>query len=96
MTSTTFTDPHHHVDEGFLTFLLERLGEEVVAANARRHAAETIAPLVTERGLQLLEELVRGLENGEAPDHLSLGLLTVAYHDHPDFRRRWNRWTPAD
>jgi hypothetical protein len=96
MTSTTSTDSRHRVDEGFLAFLLERLGEEVVAANARRHAAETTAPPVTERGLQLLEELVRGLESGEVPDHMSLGLLTVAYHDHPDFLRRWNRWSAAD
>ncbi len=94
MTSTTLTDSRP--DEAFLAFLLERLSEEVVAANERRRSTDAVVPLVAERGLRLLEELVRGLEGGVAPDHMSLGLLTVAYGDHPDFCGRWNRWTPAD
>ncbi|CUR55815.1 hypothetical protein NOCA2300047 [metagenome] len=95
MTSTTLTDSRHAVEEAFLAFLHDRLSEEVRAAARRHSAAESVSP-VSERGLRLLDELVRGLENGEAPDHMSLGLLTVAYGDHPDFLPRWNRWTPED
>lgn len=96
MTSSTL---HHQpaasaVDRDFLDFLFERLSEETIAASYRRQTATPEATAHAERGLRFLDELVRGLKRGEAPDHMTLGLLTVAYRTHPDFHPTWSRWTP--
>lgn len=80
------------VDRDFLDFLFQRLSEETIAATHRRQTTTPEAAAHAERGLRFLDELVRGLKRGEMPDHLSLGLLTVAYSTHPDFRPAWNRW----
>ncbi|MGD9960846.1 hypothetical protein [Nocardioides sp.] len=96
MRSTTTREPRAAVSPAFLAFLLDRLTEEIIAATYRRQTATGPSVEAAERGLRLLDELILGLKRGEAPDHMSLGMLTVAYGDHPDFRASWNRWTPAD
>ncbi len=79
-------------DPGLLAFLVERLSEERAAAAARGRTSTPDAAERTQRGLVMLEEVVRDLEEGRAPDPMLLGLLTVAYAGRPDFRREWNRW----
>jgi hypothetical protein len=83
------------VDPAFLEFLTDRLAEEVVAATHRRQSASTESADVAERGVRMLDELVATLDRGETPDQMSLDLLRVAYHRHPEFRPEWNRWLRA-
>ena len=87
----TATNPPHR-DPALLAFLTERLAEERAAAAERHSDAGPEATERTERGLRMLEELVRDLEQGRTPDAMTLGLLTVAYAGRPDFRKEWNRW----
>ena len=79
-------------DPGLLAFLRERLVEERAAAATRVTGSTPEDTERTERGLRMLEEVVRDLEEGRTPDPMMLGLLTVAYAGRPDFRREWNRW----
>ena len=83
------------VDPAFLQFLTDRLAEEVVAATHRRQSASSGSADVADRGVQMLDELVATLDRGETPDQMSLDLLSVAYHRHPEFRVEWNRWLQA-
>jgi hypothetical protein len=78
-----------HADRAFLTFLAERLVEELAAAR-RRVAAGTDAGEVTERGLGLMREIVLDLEAGTQPHRVSLGILRMIYAGHPDFRAEWS------
>ena len=87
---TTANPPHR--DPALLAFLTERLAEEREAAAQRGTTAGPVDTERTERGLRMLEEVVRDLEEGRTPDPMMLGLLTVAYAGRPDFRREWNRW----
>ena len=79
-------------DPAFLAFLTQRLSEERVDAASRRDTASPEDAEQTERGLRMLDELVRDLQQGRTPDRMTLGLLTMAYADRPDFRREWSRW----
>ena len=79
-------------DPALLAFLSERLVEERLAAEHRAKTSTSEAVERTERGLHMLEEVVRDLESGRTPDRMMLGLLTVAYARRPGFRREWNRW----
>lgn len=79
-------------DPAFLAFLRDRLTEETVAATGRSHDATAHPGSTGDRGLRMMHELLWAMEHGEAPDRMSLGLLTVAYAAHPDFDPTWNRW----
>lgn len=77
-------------DEEFLSFLSERLTEEVIGVTRRRECSADPDARV-ERQLALLDELLRQLEAGDLPDDTTLQLLTQAYADHPDFQQDWRR-----
>jgi len=79
-------------DPAFLAFLTERLSEERVKAASRSATVNPEDAEQTERGLRMLDELVRDLQQGRTPDRMTIGLLTMAYADRPDFRREWSRW----
>jgi hypothetical protein len=77
-------------DDDFLSFLSERLTEEVIAAPRRRECAgDPDARL--ERQLAVLDELLRQLGAGDLPDDTTLQLLTQAYAEHPEFLEEWRR-----
>jgi hypothetical protein len=77
-------------DEEFLSFLSERLTEEVIAVTRRRECA-TDPEAHVERQLAVLDELLRRLRSGDLPDDTTLQLLTQAYAGHPEFREEWRR-----
>jgi len=79
-------------DPAFLAFLTERLSEERGAAASRRRTVSAEEVQQSERGLRMLDELVRDLQQGRTPDRMTIGLLTMAYAHRPDFRREWSRW----
>jgi hypothetical protein len=87
----TITDPPTE-DPAFLAFLTDRLSEERADAASRRKDVSPQKSEQTERGLRMLDELVRDLQQGRTPDRMTLGLLTMAYAGRPDFRREWSRW----
>ena len=87
----TSTDPPSE-NPAFLAFLSDRLAEERAEAASRSESASPAEAEQTERGLRMLDTLVRDLEQGRTPDRMTLGLLTVAYARRPDFRREWSRW----
>ena len=80
-------------DPAFLAFLTDRLAEERIDAASRRATAGPEEAERAARGLRMLDQLVHDLERGRTPDRMTLGLLTLAYADRPDFRSEWNRWT---
>jgi hypothetical protein len=91
------------IDPEFLTFLRNRLAEDMAQADRRAANAwdptahpespgANLDPEQAERGLLLLRELLAGLEVGRTPDQMSRDLLVAAYSRHPDFRPEWNRW----
>ena len=74
-------------DEVFHDFLTRRLREERCAAE--RRTLTRSGPTTSLPALELLDELIAGLDRGVLPDETSLQVLTTAYDAHPDFRDAW-------
>jgi hypothetical protein len=64
-----------------ITFLRNRLQEEIVASERR--------PNRSEAGLTMVRDIVRGLRAGRLPSRTVTQMLLVAYADHPEFETRW-------
>jgi len=80
----------HRFSGDFLSFLADRLTEEVVIAERRRQTMAEPSRAVSE-GLRFLDQLVLGLAEGRAPDDTSLAILMAYYGRHPDFRPEWRQ-----
>ena len=77
--------------------LRDRLREERAAARRRLRDAPggrpdgAAPPATTLRGLRLVEELLRDLEDGAGPDPSTARTLALAHRSHPAFRAEWDR-----